>query len=72
MKGENTSAKKIGKMTEKMKIFFEWGRDLQMQDDGVNLFPLSKKITHSRARMGLAGRSIAKYEVPSTKYEVGM
>ncbi|EMS32317.1 hypothetical protein C943_01580 [Mariniradius saccharolyticus AK6] len=46
MKGENTSAKKIGKMTEKMKIFFECGRDLQMQDDGVNLFSLSKKITH--------------------------
>lgn len=46
MKGENTSVKKIGKMKEKMKIFFERGRDLQMQDDGVNLLQLSKKITH--------------------------
>lgn len=70
MKGENSSAKKIGKMTEKMKIFFEWDSHLQMQDDRVNLLSMSKKITHSRARVGLAGRSIAKYEVRCTMYQV--
>ena len=58
-------------MTEKMKIFFEWDCHLQMQDDGVNLLSMSKKITHSRARMGLAGRSCFKYEERCSKDEGG-
>jgi hypothetical protein len=62
MKGENYSFKKNLKISQKMNFFFRRYWDLQMQHDGVNLLQLSKKITHLGARLGLAGRSIAKQQ----------
>lgn len=57
MKGGKTSFKKVDQSTKKVKKNFEQIKDLQMKGDGVNLPALSNKITHSGARLGLAGRS---------------
>lgn len=70
MKGGKTSFKKVDQSTKKVKKNLERIKDLQLKGDGVNLPTLSKKITHSRARLGLAGRSFLEYEVRCTKCEV--